>query len=121
MPSLLLNLRHVPDDEIDELAELLDRHAIGWYRTPASPWGISAGGLWLTDSADAARARALMAEYQAQRQRLAREAQAQARQEGRHETVWTTLRTRPLQGVLVLLGIVVVLALSMLPIALLWR
>src|SRR5690606_18742767 len=45
MPNLLLNLRQVPADEASEVRELLSRHAIDFYETTPSQWGISHGGI----------------------------------------------------------------------------
>ena len=86
MAKLLLNLRNVGDDESREVGELLDRNDIGWYRTEASPWGISHGGIWLRENADHPRAKALMATYHAERSRRVRgEREAAAREQRRHD------------------------------------
>ena len=50
MAKLLLNLRHVPQDEADEVRELLSTNGIDYYETRPSLWGISAGGIWLHDA-----------------------------------------------------------------------
>ena len=47
MATLLLNLRHVPEDEADDVRALLDANGIAWYETQPSRWGISGGGIWL--------------------------------------------------------------------------
>lgn len=104
MPALLLNLRHVPEDEIEEVCELMANHHIEHYVVPAGPFGLSAGGIWLNDRADQPRAKALLDAYQVERARKARAAWDQARQEGRAETLWQRLRQRPGQ-VLWLLGL----------------
>lgn len=71
MPHLLFNLRYVPEDEAEEVRELLQRHGIAFYETPPNRWGISAGGIWLPDGEDPARAHALLDGYQHERaQRL---------------------------------------------------
>ncbi len=49
MSKLLMNLRHVPEDEADEVRALLDEHAIAYYETKPSRWGISSGGIWIAD------------------------------------------------------------------------
>lgn len=121
MPTLLLNLRDVPDDEADEVRALLDAQAIEWYETSPSPWGISSGGIWIRDDQQAAFARAQLATYQQQRALQARAAHAADLREGRIETAWTRVRRRPLHALAVLAGIVLmlVLGLAMLPFVLL--
>ena len=66
MSRLLLNLRHVLDDEADDVRAMLDANGIAFHETPPSLWGISAGGIFVPDEAFA-DAKRLMAEYQARR------------------------------------------------------
>ena len=96
MAKLFLNLRNVPADEADEVRDLLRANAIDFYETQPSPWGISAGGLWIEDADHWARAKVLMAGYQAQRRDHARSERATAEREGRAETFGGLLRDRPL-------------------------
>jgi hypothetical protein len=100
MPRLLLNLRNVPEDESEEVLELMARHHIECYQTPPGPLGITAGGIWLRDREDYPRARELMDEYQAERARHARAEHARAVREGRAETLWTAMRRRPVRTLL---------------------
>ena len=97
MPRLLLNLRNVPDDEADEVLELMGQHAIECYQTPPGPLGITAGGIWLKERDDYPRARELMDEYQAERAKRARAEYDEAVREGRAEGLWTAIRRRPLR------------------------
>lgn len=119
MAKLLLNLRNVPDEEADDVRALLDAHRIAYYETTPSLWGISAGGIWLRDDADAAPAKGLMADYQRQRGERARAEYAAARRDGSAETFWTILRAQPARVLLNLLGILLALALVALPVILL--
>ncbi len=113
MAKLLLNLRNVPDDEGAEVCALLDTHHIGWYQTPPSPWGISAGGIWLSDDGDLPRAKALMADYQARRGEQARAAHAEARRAGTLETFADTLRQRPGYVLAVLAAMLFIIGLTL--------
>ncbi|AWH32751.1 DUF6164 family protein [Stenotrophomonas sp. SAU14A_NAIMI4_8] len=119
MAKLLLNLRNVGDDEYADVCTLLDQHGIAWYRTEPSPWGISNGGLWLRDDADQPRAKALMADYQAERAPRIRAEREQALRDGTAETFGSVLRRRPLFVALVLLGMAGAAALVLLPFMLL--
>jgi hypothetical protein len=119
MAKLLLNLRNVGEDESREVGELLDRHGIAWYRTEPSPWGISFGGIWVRERGDHARAKELMAVYQAERSRRMRAEREAALREGTAETFGSLFRRRPLYVVAVLLGMLAAAALVLLPFMLL--
>lgn len=111
MSKLLLNLRMVLEDEADEVRALLDAHRIEYYETLPSRWGISYGGIWVTHDQDVAQAKALMADYQAQRQARAREERATAVREGTADTFAGTLRREPARVVLTILAILALLGL----------
>lgn len=115
MSRLLLNLRHVPDDEIDEVRAMLDDAGIAYYQTRPSRWGISSGGIWVSDDNDAARAKALMADCQATRQKRARAEHQAALRDGTAETFRDVLRRQPAQVALIAVAIVLLLALVALP------
>ena len=99
MAKLLLNLRHVPEDEAREVRDLLERHHIGYYETPPHWWGISMGAIWLEDPDQAEEAKALLESYHAERAERSRAEYERNKREGRVETVWTRVRNRPLQTV----------------------
>ncbi len=119
MSKLLLNLRNVPDDEADEVRAMLDANRIPFYETTPNHWGISAGGIWVTEDADVADAKRLMSAYQQQRGDLARAEYAAALDAGTAETVWSELRNHPGRVVVNLLAILCVLGLMALPVLLL--
>lgn len=99
MSRLILNLRHVPDEEAEEVREILDENGIEYYETPPNRWGITAGGIWLADENQTERVEALMAEYQTERAMRARAEHERWRQEGEAETLLGTLARNPLQSV----------------------
>jgi hypothetical protein len=119
MAKLLLNLRNVPEDEADDVRAMLDANRIAFYETPPSMWGISAGGIYVTENADVAEAKRLMADYQAQRSTRARAEHEAAVRAGTAETFRTVLRTEPLRVVLTVIAIAFLLGLVALPMILL--
>ena len=121
MAKLLLNLRHVPDDEADDVRTLLDANGIAYYETRPGPWNISVGGIWIKDDADLVEARRLMAGYQEQRGARARAEYAASVRDGTAGTFRSQLRAEPARVLLAVLGIVLALALVALPILLLGR
>jgi len=100
MPTLLLNLRHVPDDEAEEVRAMLEANHIGYYETPPSRWGISMGGIWVRDADQAGHARRLLDEYQAARAQSARADYDARRRAGTAETLAGRFRRDPLRAVL---------------------
>jgi hypothetical protein len=119
MARLLLNMRMVPDDEADDVRAFLAGHAIQFHETLPSRWGISYGGIWVSNDADYPRARQLMDDYQARRQSMAREARALELREGRAQTLADVARAEPLRMAATAVGIVLLLALVALPVLLL--
>lgn len=113
MSKLLLNLRNVPSDEAAEVRALLDQHRIAYYETPPSPWGISAGGIWVSQPGQSAEAKRLMGEYQAQRRTRMRAEHEAAVREGRAETFGSLLRARPGYVLAMLAAILLVLGLTL--------
>jgi len=119
MAKLLLNLRHVPDDEAADVRAFLKVHAIAFYETVPSRWGISHGGIWVEDNGRVAEAKRLMADYQKQRQLRVRAEHEQAVRDGTAETFAGIVREQPLRVLLTLLAIVFLLGLVALPVWLL--
>ncbi|MFA7320411.1 MAG: DUF6164 family protein [Dokdonella sp.] len=115
---LLLNLRHVPEDESAEIRALLALHEIAFYETEANRWGISAGAIWIRQEGEVDRARELLANYQIERQMRARAEFAAAKREGRVESFWQQIRREPLRLVMILFTIAIFIALSLWPLLL---
>ncbi|HET6587780.1 MAG TPA: DUF6164 family protein [Oleiagrimonas sp.] len=119
MSKLLLNLRNIPDDEADDVRAMLDAKRIAFYETRPSPWGISAGGIWVAEDADFVDAKRMFDEYERERSVRVRAEYAAARHAGTAETFVGMLREDPLRVVMILLGILLVLGVVTLPFVLL--
>ncbi len=103
MSTLLLNLRGVPDDEANEVRELLDSHGLAYFETPPNRWGITAGAIWLSEDERADEAAELLAHYQHERRERMRAEHERQREEGTAETVVDKFRDRPLASLVYLL------------------
>jgi len=117
MPVLIMNLRDVPEDELDEIRALLEAERVDFYETRPSMWGVSGGGIWLPDTADEAeeaRVRACLGQYQAERRQRMRELRAA----GHRESPW---REHPLRSLAALLGLLIMLGLVTVPFLMLGR
>ncbi len=115
MPHHLMNLRHVPDDEAEEIRALFAEHEVPFYETPPSRWGISMGGFWVHDDDQAARARVLLDAYQRERFETQRRAYEQRLAHGEGGDFRSLLRRKPLRTLAALAAILVIVGLSLLP------
>ncbi|MEP7184342.1 MAG: DUF6164 family protein [Rhodanobacter sp.] len=115
MSKLLMNLRNVPDDEVDDVRAMLDTERIAFYETRPSIWGISAGGIWVTEDVAFADARRAMDDYQQQRATRARAEYAAAKRAGTAQTFLTLLRDEPARVAISVLGILFALGLVTIP------
>jgi hypothetical protein len=109
MAKQLLKLRHVPDDELNEIRALLEANEIDFYETSAGNWGISMPALWLVHDEQYPQARHLLDEYSEERYRRARSEYEALKQAGKARTFMDIARENPLRFILYM-AIVVVLA-----------
>ncbi|MCB1772143.1 MAG: hypothetical protein KDI88_00885 [Gammaproteobacteria bacterium] len=115
MSRLLIKLRHAPEDEIQEIRDLLKAHDVQFYETQAGPWGISAPGIWLKEEAGYEHAKGLLDEYQEKRYREKHAEYEALRRAGRHRTFRQNLLERPIQVVLYSLVAALILYFSISP------
>ena len=113
MSILLFRLRHVPEDEAEEVRALLEEHGIEYYETSAGNWRISMPAIWLRNEEQLPRARELLDRYQEERFRTARQQYEQARQSGEHRTLWNQFLAEPIRVGLYIGGAAFVLYLSL--------
>ena len=115
MPVRIFSLRYVPEDEAQELRELLDEHHIDYYETETGYWGISAGAFWLRTDDQLDSAKQLIDAYQKQRAINAREEYEALRREGKQRTFLDVVREKPLQLVFYIAAILFILYFSLKP------
>ena len=96
MTILLFKLRGVPEDEADEVRELLAEQGIDFYETSAGNWGMSMPALWLRNDADLEKARHLLNVYQQQRFLTSREDYLQRKKLNQQKTLLKAFMERPL-------------------------
>lgn len=95
MAVLLMKTRLMPDDELAEVAQLLDEHELAFYATTAGAWGISMPALWLVDATRLPEAKALLENYALQRQSQARDLYEALKESGRQRTFFDMLIENP--------------------------
>jgi len=96
MSKLIFRLRHVPEDEAEDIRELLTQYAIEHYETSAGNWGISMPGIWVQHDEDVDRARQLIDNYQTERGNEQRSAHAERLERGEQPTLIEAFRNRPI-------------------------
>ena len=115
MAKILFRLRQVPDEEADEVRELLDQHSIDWYETTAGKFQISFPAIWLRDESQEEKARALLAEYEQQRVSRVRAEYEQREAEGETETMLQRTLSKPGPVLLALIAVCFILYISIKP------
>ncbi|MFC3282552.1 DUF6164 family protein [Litchfieldella rifensis] len=115
MAVLLFKLRDVPDQEAEEVRQLLREHQFDFYETSAGRWRLSVAAIWLKDDSQAAAARSVIDEYQAELTARARQAHAELEAQGRAPTLWGKLSQQPLRCLLFIVAAAIVLGVSILP------
>tara|TARA_R100001377_G_scaffold69207_2_gene44512 strand:+ start:1097 stop:1456 length:360 start_codon:yes stop_codon:yes gene_type:complete len=112
MSKLLFRLRNVPEDEAEEVRQLLEEHDIETYETDAGNWGISLPAIWLESDEQFERAKSLLDDYQCARATRVRAEYEQLRSQGEHPSLLDRLREQPLPFVAYCAAIGVILYLS---------
>lgn len=115
MPIQLMVLRRVPEDEAEDIREILRTAKIEFYETPEGNWGVSLPAIWLSDEADLERARYLLDAYQEKRAARARESYRRPSLEGELKGILKRFRQEPLRVLLYLAIIAAVLYFSTMP------
>ncbi len=115
MSVLLISLRNVPEDEVDEIRALLEANAIEFFETPAGRWGISAPAIWLKDKQNLKPTKALLEEYQKERFTRQRAAYERLKKEGKNKTLGDVLREEPLRLLIYLAIVALILYFSIKP------
>jgi len=115
MAVKLFKLRNVPEDEAEDVRQLLQGHGIAFYETTAGKWGVSEPAIWLYEEDRLAEAKARIADYQQQRAEFSRAEYQQLTGEGRQQTVAGKIRQNPLQFILLLIMALFILYVSLAP------
>jgi hypothetical protein len=97
VPARLLNLRDVPDDEVEEILELLTAARIDHYVTPAGNWGISAPAIWLHDKQQLDLAKRSVDRYQQQRFARVKKEYEQMKRDGTNRTILDVAKENPVR------------------------
>lgn len=95
MAVRLLNLRPVPDDEAQEIRQLLNEKRMDYYETPAGRWGISSPAIWLRDESQLHEAKSLLGRYQTERFQRMRAEYDELKKQGMQRTLFDVIAEAP--------------------------
>ncbi len=112
MSTLLFSLRGVPDDEADEIRELLTEKNIDYYETSAGNWGISMPALWISNNEQVFEAQKLLNQYHQQRAITQREIYEQLNNEAENRHLIHTLTENPIRFIVYIGAIALILYVS---------
>lgn len=115
MAVRIFDLRSVPDDEAEDIRQLLNQHAIDFYETPAGRWGISSPGLWIRDDALSKQTSELIAQYQQERALRARALYEEQCALGQQPTLWHVVTQDPLRVIAAIAVIAILLYVTLAP------
>jgi len=105
MSILLFSLRGVPEDEADEIRDLLTTNNVDYYETSSGNWGISMPALWLKSDDELENAQRLLNEYHQQRATTQREIYLQLKREHKHQSWLTSVIKKPVRFITYLAAI----------------
>lgn len=113
MAKLLFRMRHVPDDEAEEVRALLAQNNIDFFETFPGNWGISMPALWLKREDQYAEARRLLDVYQDDRRQRVQSEYQESKQRGEVKTTWLAFKESPIRFISYFTLIAIVLFLSL--------
>ena len=115
MSAILFKLRGVPEDEAEELRDLLAKNELDYYETSAGRWRLGVAAIWLVDEAQLGRAKKLIQEYQSERSLRIRSEYEKLKREGKLETILDRMKREPIQFIFYLAVIFLVAYFSIKP------
>ncbi|MFQ5345430.1 MAG: DUF6164 family protein [Mariprofundus sp.] len=115
MAEKLFKLRNVPEDEAEDIRQLLQSHGIEYYETEAGGWGISMPAIWIHDHNRMEEARGLIDAYQQERTRQARDTFQSLKAAGKQRRMRDKICENPVQFLLFLLMALFILYVSLAP------
>ena len=115
MARLLFKLSNVPDDEAQDIRDLLNSHDIYFYETNAGFWRVGLDAIWLPDSSQEDQARELVLAYQRERTESQRRNFAELVERGQVLSLWQHFCAQPIRFVAALIAIIFVASLTLVP------
>ena len=97
MSHLIFKLNSVPDDEANDVRQLLDESEIAFYETDSGRWGLGYAAIWTKDKEVVELAKNLIEEYQMSRYQRVTEEHKKIEQAGEKISRLTFFLTSPIR------------------------
>lgn len=110
MAKLLFKLNGVPDDEAEDVRQLMQDNGIDIYETDAGRWLIGVAAIWLPDESRYDEARALIDAYEQRRYKLLHK-ESQSLTQG----FINRLYSNPVESIIILLALIFIVGISVYP------
>ena len=109
MSILLFRLRNVPEDEAEDIREILNNNNLEFYETSAGNWGISTAAIWLKNREQLEIAKELIEKYQTERGISQRQTYDELKKTGDHKTLLDAFQENPFKFVayLIFVGFII--------------
>lgn len=115
MATLLFRLNDVPEDEAEDVRQLLTDKGLNFYETHAGFFGLGLAAIWLNDDSQLPLARAIIDEYQSHRAIIQRQHYEALRASGELPGFGRLILQHPFRFAGIVLLVVFVLLLTLLP------
>jgi len=115
MAALLFKLSNVPDDEANDVRQLLTKNNISFYETDAGLFRMGVDAIWLHNTTQLDQARKLLNEYQIQRTEQQRKTYMELVEQGAEKTLYQSIVKHPFRFVAVIVAILFILILVLAP------
>lgn len=115
MATLLFRLNDVPEDEADDVRQLLTDKGFDFYETHAGFFGLGVAAIWLSNDNQLPLARAVVDEYQSHRAIIQRQHHEAMRASGEIPSFGQLLLQHPLRFAGIAVLVIFVLLLTLLP------
>lgn len=115
MATLLFRLNDAPEDEAEDVRQLLTDKGLNFYETHAGFFGLGVAAIWLNDDSQLPLARAIIDEYQSQRTIIQRQHYEALRASGEIPGFGQLILQHPFRFAGIVLLVVFILLLTLLP------
>jgi hypothetical protein len=115
MNRLLFKLNNVPEDEAQDIRDLLNTEGIQFYETDAGFWRVGLDAIWLADGSAEEKARELIRTYQENRTSQQQKNYAELVAQGQAPSLWQHFCVQPVRFIALLVAIVFVVGLTLIP------
>ena len=113
MSKIIFRMRYVPQDEAQEVRDLLKENDIDFFETFAGSWSISVPALWVKHDEQFSRARRIIEDYQIERTKKVKQEFSEHKNTGKNITVRNIFSKSPSKFIGSIFAICIILYISL--------